>query len=208
MKPLLTVFTWAGDDERIERHWPYWEKSGCDIQLVYPVDAPCKRPGLATGKSCHHGADLIMRILSGFEYALTAYRETYYFIEADSIVLGEVPETLTDGLHGYYLPNDNEQRFHAPTYPHYAHGMDRDTLEEILDDSIGCDPSEEEGYPDRFLGRICHENYIPMNNRVDLMYSRNLLDQPKYVAGARDAIKHGALFIHGIKEQHHIDAIL
>jgi len=208
MRPLLTVFTWAGDDERIERHWPYWERSGCDILLSYPVDAPCARPGVAFHRSCHHGPELISRIFRTFEHVSGRQYATYYFIEADSVILGRVPVQLPPGFHGYFLPNDNEARFAAPLYPHYAHGMGRATLMDVIQGMALSEVDMEEGYPDRFLGRVLFENYIPMTNRVDLMYSRNLLDQPKYIAGARDAIAHGALFIHGIKEQHHLDAIL
>lgn len=204
MKSLLVVFAYAGMDEMIERHWPTWEKSGCDILLCFPVDAPCKRGGLAFDTSCHYGAPLMRRTFAAFKHVLQLGYDTYYFIEADSVCIGEAPQRLLYGVQCFAW-NNSDPQFKAKRYLHWPWGMNRKTLTQLEAVCKYYPPSAEQGFPDRLLGLICEENEIPTMHRPDLAYSRNRLDTPEYVAQAREAIKNGAKFIHGVKTQQDLD---
>lgn len=206
MKPILTVFCWAGDDERIERHWPYWERTGCDILLSFPINAPCKRGGLAFGKSEHHGPEIMGRIFKTFRHVLQFNRDCYWFTEADSITLKKAPQHIEGGLHGFLWQNP-DLRFKASQYPHYPHGMNHNTLAKLAIVSAKYDLSAEEGFQDRLIGRICEETGIPMIHRADLAYSRNLLDTDEYFFQAQEAIDKGITFLHGIKTKQQLDRL-
>lgn len=201
MKPLLLIFAYSGMDDMIERHYPTWEKAECDILLCFPTDAPCKRGGLAFDTSCHYGAPLMRRTFAAFKHVLRMGYNTYYCIEADSVCLGKAPRALPDGLHCFAWDNHGTS-FKATRYPHWPWGMNRLTLVMLEAISRRYDPAQEHGFPDRLVGLICEENGIPMIHRPDLCHSRNRIsDSKEHEAEARQAIKDGVTFIHGIKTQ-------
>lgn len=206
MNPLLVIFCWKGDNERIERHWRTWEKMECEILLSFPVDQPCQRGGLAFNKSQHHGPEVMSRIFRTFEFVLNMRHETFYFLEADAIGLRPPPKELTNGLHGFLWDN-KDPKFKASRYPHYLQGMNRETLQSFSDAVKNYDPSGEQGFQDRLIGRICEENGIPMVHRPDLTYSRNLIDTDEYFEQAQQAIDNGVCAIHGIKHQWQLDRL-
>lgn len=206
MRPLLTIFCWKGDDERIDRHWGSWEKTGCDIILSFPVDAPCRRGGLAFELSQHHGANIMRRIFDTFNRVRLIGYDTYWFGEADMIGIRSAPIEISDGLHGFLWDNKDPQ-FKAKQYIHYAQGMNRKTLSDVCVACHSVAPDSEQGFQDRFLGMVCENNNIPLIHRADITYSRNALDRNEYFEQAQTAIDSGVSFVHGIKEQWQLDRL-
>lgn len=207
MRPLLVIFAYSGMDDMIDRHWESWQKTGCDILLSFPVDAPCRRGGLAFEKSQHHGAEIMKRIFRTFEHVMNLPYITYYFTEADSMGFCCPPRLLKDGLHCFKWYN-NDPNFKAQYYPHYCHGMNNMTLFKLFKASKRYEPSQEQGFQDRFIGMVCEENGIEMHHRPDLCYSRNLLETDEHFSEARQAIKNGVAFIHGVKHEWQMQKLL
>lgn len=201
MKPLLVIFSYSGQDEMLNRHWPYFEKAECDILLSSPVDAACERGGLTYAKSQHYGSQLMARTFWTFRHVLKLGFDAYYFVEGDSVCLRPAPRKLTDGLH-CFLWDNHDPRFTANQYPHWVLGMNRKTLVALESASRNYDPALESGFPDRLIGRICEESNIPMIHSPKLCHSRNRIsDNPEHEKEARQALKDGIVFLHGIKTQ-------
>jgi hypothetical protein len=205
--PLLVVFTYEGQNEMLDRHWKGYEKHfGEHILLSFPTDAPCPRGGVCFNKSQHYGKELMERIYKTLRLVTMMPYDMIYCIEGDSIILSKPPEILSSGLH-CFLWNNTENRFKAKHYPHWPWAANKPTLSAIVQ-LMRFRLEEEEGFPDRQMGLICEDNEIPMIHRSDICYSRNRLDRPEYIEEAREAIKNGAMFIHGIKTKEEFDAVI
>ena len=133
-----------------------------------------------------------------FKHVLRMAYDTYWFIEGDSICTGKAPTKPTNGVHCFAWDN-NDPKFKAKQYLHWALGMNRQTLVRLAKASDAYNPAQEAGFPDRLIGLICQENGIEIKHRPDVSYSRNAIDREEYFQQAHQAIANGATFVHGIK---------
>jgi hypothetical protein len=201
---------YGGDMERIHRHLPFWRKSGCDLLFVSPVDRPVRfesvgEPCVQFALSQHYGVELLKRHIFAFNYVLTLpIYEAFCFIEADSITLGAIPDHPRDGLRCFVWENTSKPRFKADHYLHWPLWMTRRTLEQIAEVATIQEP--EEGFPDRWLGLLCEQNNIHFRHEP-LAFSRNQLDCEDYMNSAVDAVKAGALWVHGVKTKEQLEEL-
>lgn len=212
---LVVVFTQSKANDLVKRHYRYWEKGGCDILGVLSKDEDCYWPnenfiksGIENGPL---GNNYVVRFLETLHVLIgcfTQYR-CFCFIEADSIFTAPVPDLfphhLMTRLNGYKSEGFNASRFvHTPWY------MDRSAALQILKygtrlQNIGM---TEKGFVDRWLGLILELYDIEWKDCSDETYSQNTIDTPKKIQEAREAIKNGAWYIHGIKDSRTLQAII
>lgn len=211
-RKALVVFTYSGQQQMLERHLPFFRKGGADIILVSPRDEPVTAPddctALNVGSSEHYGQSLMQRMNIGIKCAAADY-DTIAVVEGDSIVLGPIHDAQPEGI-DCFLYDSEQPPWKAPHYVHWPWLMSRKTAMRVAAEfhTLISLKDIERGFPDRMLGYAAHRAGIPLRHRPDITYSRNLIDTPEYVAQARDAIAGGAVFVHGVKTQAHLDAIL
>jgi hypothetical protein len=211
MKTLLVIMCYGGDLERIQRHLPFWRESGCDLLFVSPVDDPIRfeqvgHPCAQYALSEHHGVELIRRHIFAFNYSLlhSVEYDAFSFIEADSITLGAIPDHPCGGLRCFVWENTSKPRFQADHYFHWPLWADRSTLAHIA--SVARTDEPEEGFPDRWLALLCERHSIPFTHEPRA-FSRNQLDNPDYMQSAVDAIKAGAIWVHGVKTKEQLEEL-
>lgn len=214
MKPLLVILSYAKANDMVQRHWPYFLKAGCDILGVGREDSEARFPGerlvgmVKIGKDSYVAGDNLIKLhLDALAYCLEKYPDyTHYVLtEPDAIFTKPLPVLGTmfsatkvggwsPGFHG-------RQFFHGPwcfnavTAARFVEFGTRMLHAGLI----------ERGFPDRFHGLLCDLYSLPWTNFPG--YSQNRLDQPKYVDDARQAIKDGYHYIHGIKTEAELRAV-
>jgi hypothetical protein len=207
MDSILLVFCWKGDQERFERHLPFWRKSGCFILPVYPHNEPMTIPGLAVGRSQQFGVELIDRHIYGMRFALECGAKNIYCTEADSICLGKAPEPYRDAV-GCCLFNDPDNpRFRAKTFAHWFWSFNRDVLGDFLDAAEKDGDARTELYADRWMSWVCEKHGIPIRDDPRV-YSRNQFNYPEIMDEARFARSKGVWAMHGVKTETQLYTLL
>lgn len=204
---LLIVFCWHGDSERIERHEPYWKRSGCELLYSFPWDAPLRnRPGFCHERSQQYGEGMIGRHVATLRYALTMGAEAVYCTEADSICLGSAPDPFADAVGGYVFP-DNNERFRAKSFTHWAWSFSRPILKRFVEAAEKDWDARTELFPDRWLSWVCERHGIPLRHD-ERVFSRNQFDTPELVTEARQAVARGCWHLHGTKTAEQLRDVL
>ncbi len=70
-----------------------------------------------------------------------------------------------------------------------------------------ADGDIELGSPDCFLGRMTERFSLPISDCPFPVYSRNSLDIPWQLEEAAEAVKSGAVMIHGVKTAAQLDSL-
>lgn len=207
-RKVLIIFTWLGDQDRIERHEPYWKRSGCQLLYSFPCDAPLTiRPGFCSQWSEQYGESMLKRHIDTLRFCYDAGFDSVYATEADSICLKAAPEPFGTSVGGYVFNDPDNERFRASTFTHWAWSFNRDVLGRFLDAAESDTDALREKFPDRWLSLICERHNIPLRHD-DRVWSRNQLDQPDIVRDARQAVQDGVWAIHGVKHSHQLDELL
>lgn len=216
---LIVILSYAGANEAVARHWPFWERTGCDILGVGREDTKCVFPQrdsllgtIDIGQDGYVGkGDLPGRLVRLFEILTTdaAFKPyTNYFItEHDGVILGPLPKRLQKGMvttracarsPGFR----GENCFHPPWW------VDRETCAKmaVYGRRMLKAGLNEQGFPDRFMGLMVDLYGIPWF--TSNTYTRNTLDREEYIQQARCALANGAWFIHGIKTEYQLNAVL
>lgn len=220
MKTALVILSYASANAMVARHWDYYLRSGCDIIGVGREDSDCRFPAerlvgtVKLGKDSYVSGDNLIRYhLDALDYVLhnncTSIKYGRVILtEPDAIFLKPVPNTpacLSGTLCG-----GNSPGFLGSFFAHGPWIMDMMTAElvvrygrRMLDRGL-----IEHGFPDRFYGLITdlfHD--IGFHDLRPLTYSKNLLDRPEYIRGARQCIEAGGFAVHGIKSKDQLDTV-
>lgn len=214
---LLGIFSYAGANATVGRHWPYFERAGVPIWGIGRIDTSCVWPN-----GCRYTTDIGMdsyvnghNLCSRLVKALTHFLEERQFadfsdvclIEYDSIFTRPLPEH-PGGL-ATHIAGGNSTGFKGTRYFHTPWWVDRPTAEMIVNEGWRMihNGDIEHGFPDRFLGLLCDRQ--PEIKVVPLLdtFSVNTIDRPEYVEMARAAVKRGAFYLHGIKTESQLKAV-
>lgn len=201
-RTLLVIHGYASANDMIERHWPFWRQSGCDILGVGREDSEVRWPEKI--QTVNIGADryadkdnLCRRLVDTFRYCLTLPYDDFCILEADAINLGPI------GAHtGGLLTNKvgaGSEGFKGNQYFHCPWWADRMTAEWIVEfgDVMLRDGDIEQGWPDRFLGWMFEKFNLPWTQVR--AYSENTIEGEASIKRARKAVESGVKFVHGIK---------
>ena len=211
---ILLVFGYGGAQAMFDRHLPYFLRGEADIMVVSPSDSPLAVPanvmGFTWGVSQHYGHSLMERHERAISAAIGMGYETICCIEADSIVLKEIPNPSTgNGIDCFLFNNDPASGFKAKQYMHWPWLMSRDTAV-CLATSLRWALKRgeiEQGFPDRMAAFAAEFVNIPLIHSPNLSYSQNRLDTPQKMQEARMAIANGAVCIHGLKTAQELEEL-
>lgn len=217
MKTVLCVQTYPGANETFLRHMPFYLNAGAsEIIAITTDDGGCIVPSgvkeFTTGRNQYlEGRHLSKRLVDTVAAALGHDADRIVVMEYDAIFLRAIPDDLEAGIHavlvgGRYPGFKCERFYHCPWI------FDRASAQRFVE--LGKEFIEageiEHGSPDMFLGLVTECVDIPVHDlRVSQhSYSVNSLDIPHQRMEARQAIKDGALSVHGVKDQEQLNFIL
>lgn len=214
MSSILGIQSFVGANDAIHRHFPWFEKAGCDeIVGIGTDDGKCWFPaGIRQeqigANSYINGSHLPVRLLRSFEMLLKTKHDWLVVAEYDVLFFKPLPTDLPKGITAH-LAGGKPFNCHCNLFAHGPWIADRETAWNIL--AVGAkiiesgvvDPS-----PDCFLGQIIEQGKIPFHSDILKSYSRNTINQWAWIQEARQAIADGAVSIHGIKQKEVLDAIV
>jgi len=222
VKTLVAILAHAGYESLLRRHWPYYQNSGCDILGVGRVDKPFNWPNppsvnqfvgeIRLGNDGYaDGDNHLMRLIGLLEWFVDepGLQDRYHdicIIEADSVFLGKLPPHpggLCTTIGGF-----GDGRDFAPcAFFHTPWWVDRLTALHILD--VGSKMLKmrlfERGFVDRWLGLMVE--LYGIRRTPAPAFSVNTLDNPDFIAAAREAVKKGAVYVHGVKTARQLELL-
>lgn len=209
MRNLIVVMAHGGAAATVERHKKYWEPWG---EVVYLVPANDTLPGdrgiqWAYGVSQHAGFEVNRKVLLGLQQAVKRLPDNIIFLEYDAFILGNDNSWL------YKIPDDtiwcpafrdirDNRGFVGTTFTHPPLVMGIKVAGKLIRAMEAVGVGVESGFWDRYVGLVCEQYGIKIQNMWDekLCYARNPIEG-QYLDAACDAVRNGAIFIHGIKDE-------
>lgn len=211
MSLLLAVHSYPGANAGVERHFPYYQKSGADNILgIGTLDGKCKWPEgdfVNIGENLYISKDhLPRRLVDTIRLMLLMPYERFCIIEWDCLFFSPLPEFT--GMAAFHAGNRSpgmraERYWHCPWCFDFDAGTKFVTkAEEMLGQVSGHECS-----PDVFFGWVCEAAGIEVTEPWK-GFSRNSLDCAGDVELAREARLAGVMALHGCKTRRDFDYIL
>lgn len=218
-KLLMAVHSYPGANPIVARHWQYYHNAGAD-QIIgigtegsgceWPENIPTASIGVnryMDGKSDHLCRRFIQTIeecfMNGMEW------DHLCIIEYDAIFLKPMPRDLPAGIVAH-LAGGTPAGCTCTRFYHCPWIMDRETARRVI--SCGkqmiAERDIELGSPDCFLGKMIDRFSLPITDCPFPVYSRNSLDIPAHLEEAKQAVKSGAVMIHGVKDAKMLAALM
>jgi hypothetical protein len=205
MTTCLGLQSYPGANKLVKAFWPHYEKGGfkeiigigtTNGSTLWPKPI---RTELIGADLYIAGDHLCRRLVRSFEHMLLLNTDFICVSEYDCLFFQELPKELPRGI-TTHLAGGTPEGCHCKWFAHSPWILDRDSAMRFI--MVGeqmiaekrCDPS-----PDCFLGQVCEEAEIPTHFDILKSYSRNSIDSPAWEAEAREAIRNGAISVHGIK---------
>lgn len=231
MKTLLAIIAHPNDNERLTRHWPYFQLPGWRILGCGPESGPCVSwpeyvPCLNTGKLGTRMTPAGSSIFGLVEQELDIWRffltsnlceefDALCVVEADNLFVRKPPEHPGGGLYLVTtLPNyATPGVFKTPVYFSTPRWGDRHCIQQLYDHGMGMFQrgDVEHWISDRFPALICHQGRIPWLSQPAWSPSPFNWGATRpddvWKRDARAAIQLGAYCLHSVKHQWQLDAV-
>lgn len=212
MKPLLAIFAHHGTEDALQRHWPFFERTGADIIGIGRLDTKVNWPtGTLTDvnvglQSYVNGNNLPNRFLDTLELMLNFPHEDLILTEWDSIFLKPLPPNPDCDFEGTLFYNE-DPNFECPHYFHPYWRFTRKSAQRFIDHGreLVKRGNIEHGQKDRFVGRVVMD--LRFRWKANGCFSANTIDRPELQAEARKYIAEGGYFIHGVKTKEQLDSL-
>lgn len=214
MSHLLVIFNVGAEDPVCRDFLPWWQKSGYDLLFSSPLDAPSRLAGVEHvhfGKALTHRShddywQYQSRVLDTMKYCLTLRPEVFLFTQFDSICLGPLPRFDENAcvmhLQGYDAPPFKSKKFWHPPWL-----FGRVILQRFVEHASRHDIRCEQGVMDRWLAWIMECHGIEPTP-CSWSWSANSMDTAQRTESARQAVRDGKLFFHGIKNKSMLERLL
>ena len=215
-KPLLALACYYAVEPAVTRHLPFWNASGCRVACYFsdmiPDAVSAQGDTALVGPAGHSGTHANVRIRSVFNRALAdaLYHGAPYVIigEYDTVTFRPPPGCPPDGeLHAPCHQNTEPHRFKSALYPHPVWRLNIPTLKRFCDVANTSRVDTEDGFLDRWIGRVCEDAGIALVNDP-LTYSRNTIDTAEYAEQARACLRAGGWAVHGVKTKEQLASVL
>lgn len=213
MSICMAIHSYPKANDGLKRHWPYFKRAEADENIIITTtDGGCWVPDDA--RSIMIGSDMYisnthlpMRLIRTYEHMLRHTKHDFLVVaEWDCIFFRPIPRDLPTGLTGN-MAGGKPQGCRCNFFIHPIWACDRNTAElivktgkEIINEGIS------DSSPDCHMGQVVERAGIPFNKDT-LSYSRNTVDNPVWAEEARQAVKNGALWVHGIKHADILEAV-
>lgn len=216
MKILTMIMTHKEALPTVRRHLPIWENCPGKIFFTSPVDSMMmekigKHPELAIGFAEHHGELSAQRIIEIFKFALEYYEEWDHLLlmEYDAFALDITVDVIPPpgGVSATKYLQNKPIKFKGKFYLHYPMLFTRIATEKVYK-YLPEIKRNDRHFSDRFIGRAVELARIPVR---DLMkekkaYTKNTILH-KHHSQLREAVKNGAIFFHGVKDEETLKVI-
>lgn len=212
---LMVVLNVGNEDEICKTFLPYWQKSGCDLMFSSPLNAPSALEGVKHvrfGRALTGKADenwfYQSRVLDTMKYCLGLDYDAFLFTQYDSIALGHLPEIGTDDC-VQHLCGGDAKPFKSSFFVHPPYCFGKNRLRQFVEaaDKYPIETTEF-GVQDRWLSLILEEQKIPWQQSNAWTWSANAIDTPELMQSARNAVKNGIRFFHGVKNAQTLNQLL
>lgn len=219
MKTLLIIFNVAAEDDVCRLFLPFWQRSGCNILFSSPYDARSQLDGVLhfyAGKAMIRDRSprdqrswwwYQSRVLATMKAVVKLPYDGFVFTQYDSICLNAFPLTCMDLCHAHVASN-NSPAFRAKTFVHPPWCFSTTGLQAFITEALKHEIDSEHGIMDRWMAWVLECAGIPVTPTNEWSWSANSIDTPELVQSCRNAITQGAKFVHGVKNQQQLDAIL
>lgn len=210
MKTVLIVMAHRGVQATVDRHKKYWERWGDVIYLCGQDDCLRGEYGMqwAYGPAEHYGFASNRKVTMALRQAVDMAPTNIIFLEYDAIILGEDNKWLYEIPHdAIWCPRFGDTRpnrgFVGTQFLHPPLVMRTKMASKLVRAMEEIGPAVEQGFHDRFTGYACEQFGIPVQDMwaQGLTFARNPIEG-HYVDEACEAVKRGAIFLHGVKDEH------
>lgn len=215
MKLLSLIMTHRDVLSTVTRHVSIWTKLPGRIQLTSPTSFGMTgylgTQELQMGVPEHHGEKSAQRITQIIKYALDREDWTHLLLmEYDSFAL-DLPEEVMPpegGVSAALYPQNKPVQFIGRFYLHYPMLFTREGLSRTYEE-LPRVKTKDRYYSDRFIGMAVELAKIPINNlrASGKSYSKNTIRE-KHYKELNKAVRGGALFFHGVKDNATLQVIL
>jgi len=209
---LMAVQSHFSANERVKRHWPFYERAGADkIIGIGREDTEVWFPGGITvfniGKDSYvDGDNLCKRLVQTFERMLEFEQyDNLIVIEQDTIFYRRIPE-----ITGYASHHAGGKMggFNANVFWHNPWCTDRTSAEAFVREGnkMILEGDIENGEPDHFWGRAIER----MNAKCEHIkgYTQNTIStDQEAVYAAKVCLDHGGVFVHGVDHEETLNII-
>lgn len=223
-KVLGVVLAHSSAKPTVLRHLPYWLRTCARLILFVPegqmmgLSHPLVKEiegvrdggsySTATNERCYAALKSSRDLHPEFEYVM--------LFEYDSLCWSPIPEVAIPAegeISAIVWPNEpvtpiKGRPFIAPTYLHFPQIYTRTAISKLLTAMETTVPWDAEwGYTDRYLGLAAHRSGVKVKDlrRMGLAYSYENISYsgpyPKRVEECVEAVKRGAVFTHGVKDE-------
>lgn len=211
MRTLITIMAHkdaqATFNLHFDRHWKRICGKEDEILVAFPSDAKIEVPNgcqrIEVGLAAHTGPQSIVRLKTIMERMAGSGFDRYLFFEYDSICLGPMPDWYLD--YDIYCPlfrdNGPNRGFKGETFCHPPILMTQHGIDSVLKVMMRMPNTEEGSVWDRFFGYALEQSGAKAKDLLSSgeAFSHNTI-HPSYYEGMEYAIRHGAIFLHGIKD--------
>lgn len=210
MKAALVVMGHRAVQDTIDRHMPYWRRTGLDILGTNPQDGtiwPADVESMAYGVNAHCGRDSAVRLLNVFKWiANSPERPFYCVIEYDMLVLKPyIPPSNVVYTHSDV--NKEGDRFKHKFYnppPWIVTNKVASVIHQTGEKLLNYNDFEE-GYNDRFIARILSKSGL-FWWAIPNVHHGYFDKDPEAKRKALEAVKAGTCtFLHCVKTQADLD---
>jgi hypothetical protein len=207
---LVVIMAHGRASDTFNRHLPLWRAHGARLVVFSPTDDPLMAGDekLVFGHREHHGHHAIDRFRYLLQFLAARKEEWFMIYEYDSFCLrAEFPQVLyeTDALWGNLFTDDGVQ-FKGDRFLHPPIFMSSGVVKALIEADGKWPEEQEDGFWDRWIGRLAQLDGIPCRGYGSLGVSFNTCEDaiiPNFVR----AISMGAIMLHGIKSTAALKAV-
>lgn len=221
---LITIFAHAGTEPIVRRHFPLWERHGCDLLILSPTDAPirqefrCARLSyLNSGQSQYAGPVAIARFKTAFNWLSVSSYDRFLVLEYDAFCLSpEIPnvgcndplpraaQASGSAFWGNRMATNNpwwSRAFKTPWLFYAPWLFSKTTLQRLCEAFEQMPNSIEGGCFDRYLDKALSIAGLTSADWDQRGFAMEKITEPAGCDAMTRAIKYGATMIHGVKTE-------
>lgn len=209
----LALHTFPAANPVLARHWGHFKNAGADeIVAITTTDGGCQVPDECAqemiGANLYiQSAHLPLRFLRTLKHLLTTKADWFCVAEYDILFFKPIPRDLPEGLTAH-LAGHKMPGHHCAHFYHGPWIMDRKTAETMLKAGYQLiEARTVDASPDCFIGQIVEKAGIPVHTDILKSYSRNTIHGETWTMEAVEAVKNGAIAVHGVKTSDVFDAL-
>ena len=205
----VVITAWGGGQQVFDMLAPFWEMHGLPILVACPKNSrvSTKHRVFCYGMADHTGPAAIARWVNLLNFLWTEPHDIWVIFEYDSLCLD--PQLyVRPGFYGIDRPNFEGARFMASHYLGPPWTIDRESLRRLRQVANVHHEVYEHGCDDRYLAALAMIAGVPMLNHDRAVYIPGAVITSGHYDMVRKAIRGGGTYVHGVKTQECLNAVV